>query len=194
MRYGDDHLTLWTVQPKAFWEQMQHTGWLRCDGRKSTYQSDPDMRAAYRWMRQQMKLRIPGYSGRFPIWAWPEKKPRKRDYAYDKGVRELVRIKFTAAPRAVLISSFEAWHGVMTPSYIGKADRGEIFHTLFEEAQEIGMAETVARLKADREKSWEAIFDIPLVTELGWHLPQNDVQAVIEEVHISQVRTVQPLF
>jgi hypothetical protein len=82
----------------------------------------------------------------------------------------------------------------MTPSYIGKADQGDTFHLLFREAQEIGMAAAVKRLKADREKSWEAIFDIPLVTELGWHLPGNDVQAVIEEVHISQVRTVQPLF
>lgn len=188
MRYGSDHLTLWTVQPLSMWEQMQSTGWLRADGRRSVLmREEPDFRAAYKWMRHQMRERIPGYRGRYPIWAWHNTMPRKRDYAdHDPSEPQQVRIKFKAAPGAVLLSSMDAWHAVLNHWFIGPEEESEPFFGLLRH-------EMTPEMRLRLEASWQQIFDIPKVTCLGWHNEAATLQGVIEEVHISQVCTAQEL-
>lgn len=189
MWYGSNHLTMWTVQPVSMWEEMQRTGWLRADGRRSMLmRTDPSFREAYDWMRKQMRERIPGYRGRYPIWAWHDKMPRKRDYAdHDPSEPQQVRIKFRAAPGAVLLSSFDAWHAVLNYWFIGPEDMADVY-------MELRREELTPEMAARLEASWRHVFDIPKATEYRFHIPGATLQGVIEEVHISQVSTVHSLF
>ncbi len=50
----------------AAWERLQRTGVLRGDGRRVPAY----YRYAYRWMSDQMRLRLSPHHARFPLWGW----------------------------------------------------------------------------------------------------------------------------
>jgi hypothetical protein len=59
-------MTLWTIQDMAAWERLQCEGVLSADGRRvPSY-----FRHAYRWMSDQMRLRLSSHHARVPLWGW----------------------------------------------------------------------------------------------------------------------------
>jgi hypothetical protein len=106
--------TLWTVQTREVWEEFQRKGVLRAEGRRVI----PEFREAYQWLMEQMKERLPGYSGRYPLWAWYHPKPDLR-YAglLPRGTRG-VRIEFVAPVDRILLSDFDAWHAVLNKGFL----------------------------------------------------------------------------
>jgi len=54
-------MILWTIQDMAAWERLRRKGVLRGDGRRVPAY----YRHAYRWMSDQMRLRLPPHHARF---------------------------------------------------------------------------------------------------------------------------------
>jgi hypothetical protein len=79
-------MILWAIHPVEFWERLRNRKILRADGRHS----DNFFRPAYRWMSEQMKLRLPCSPSRrtYPLWAW---------YQYDGGTEKEARSPLAGA-------------------------------------------------------------------------------------------------
>jgi len=183
VRYADNHLRLWTLQPVALWEKAQRTSWLRCDGRRV----ERGYRVPYAWLRKQMLAAIPGYSGRTPVWAWQAPKPdlRKHPYRhYVRGMGKCVSIEFVAAPRSVLLSDYQSWEALIMGDFVSTcAKEAEAFDDEYF-AADLGDPVVHANFQRRIRESWPRVFDLSAA---------NYIQAVIEEVHISQVRRVKCL-
>lgn len=184
-------MTLWTIQKAPAWERAKEVGVLRADGRR-VY---PDERDAYRWMMEQMKERIPGYRGRYPVWAYPNRKPDLRRVQYYPG-SHCVRLGFTADPSSVLVSHLGLWESVMSGQYCAlteaedSAFRGEGVEWLYNIWQH-GDKDPV-RAKAIRE-SWGRVFDMAAAaTDPEWCVSPDNLQATLEEVAVDKVFEVRP--
>jgi len=121
---------VWTIQSVETWERLQTSGWLYADGRRIP----PEFRFAYRWMRQQMRSRIPSYGGRYPWWGWARPKPDLRRAGHlPRGTRG-VRLELELSDEEVLPSDpstgsghrFDAWHVVLNRDYASR----RLFRTL----------------------------------------------------------------
>lgn len=177
----------WTTQYQEVWDRAEASGALKADGRRIR----PYIRPAYRWMMQQMKERIPGYSGRFPIWAYPDTyKPDLRGLVFpDTGIKG-VRVGFTANPDNVLPTKYRMWEDIMGGNYCA------ITRDEFETDREIGVsgwsnsAEDVDRV-AEIRASWDRVFDLSLIP-YGSTERTNRVQIVIEQIHLGKIVEVTP--
>lgn len=183
MRYGKNHIRLWTLQPAQLWENMQRTGWLRGDGRFI----DREYRSGYNWLRQQMATTIPGYGGRFPVWAWQVPKPDLRKHPYRHYARFLgkaVCIEFSAPRGVVLLTDYQSWESLINGDFVSPCVKQiEAFDDEYFAAD---LADPAVHADFQRRirESWPQVFDLSM---------SNYIQAVIEEVHISQVRRVKHL-
>jgi len=123
-------ITVWTIQPVETWERLQTSGRLYTDGRRTP----PELRFAYRRMRQQMQSRIPGYGGRYPWWGWAYPKPDRPAERSRRSLRRTdhlprstrgVRLELEVPDEEALTSDFDAWHAVLNLSdYDRDAERG----------------------------------------------------------------------
>ncbi len=142
-----------------------------------------------------MQLRIPGATGRFPIWAWAWPMPDLRRTAHLPPGTPGVRIEFVAPRSAVLLSDFDAWHQVLNHAYLAlteaeadawesRAGRGRFVSALS------------PSLQAEIEESWTRIFDLPALLAApewhGGHAERQFIQATIEELPVTDVRSVRP--
>jgi len=62
----DDTIRVWTIQRPGWYALLQQRGVLGGDGRRPWR----ELRPAYRWLMGQMRRRIPGYRGGWPVWFW----------------------------------------------------------------------------------------------------------------------------
>lgn len=193
---GEPTMRLWTIQCPGAWELAQCHGVPRGDGRRIAF---VDFRPAYRWLMEQMRCRVPGYRGRYPIWAWPKKPDLRRSGYYDRGT-PAVRIEFVAPSRMVLLSEHQAWHVILRQGDLpltweesdvrerrGQEATGERFPR-FEHLP--------AALQAEVRATWERVFDFDaLVASELWcegDPDRLDLQAVVEQVPLEWVVRVTP--
>lgn len=195
-------MRLWTIQPRDFWKRSVDAGVLRADGRRLTFRED--FRHQYRWMRGEMRRRIPGYSGGFPLWAWGQK-PDMRSTLYGTGGERVYRIEFEAPDESVLVSDFDLWQDFcLLNRYL--PGRGEDEETFWKELVERtgrdflridddGFPEDLAgRIRA----SWGRIFpdrwtEVP--EELRYRSSPShpvETQAVVEALPLDWVRAAEP--
>ncbi|MGO8673885.1 MAG: hypothetical protein ACLQVD_21320, partial [Capsulimonadaceae bacterium] len=59
-------MNLWSVQKVSTWRSLEAAGELRVAG-SWTATEWPD---SMLWLIGQLRMRIPGYAGGFPWWAW----------------------------------------------------------------------------------------------------------------------------
>ncbi|HLI50385.1 MAG TPA: DUF3841 domain-containing protein [Thermomicrobiaceae bacterium] len=185
-------MRLWTLQLWPAWEVFQDRGVLRADGRRAW----PNLRMQYRWMMEQMEERIPGYGGRFPIWAWYEPKPDLRGTHHFSGGQRAVRIEFEVPEDRVLLSHFGTWHIPLNEGYFHVAcSEAELDAAWewWEERSGGGRWDDLSpELKAEVKQSWERIFDLDHHRSYPEMYGTYEVQAVLEEVWISEVVKVTP--
>ena len=75
---------------------------------------DSWFRPAYDWMVGQLEQRVKNYPRKkYPIWAWYHPKPGLRRSGHLPCGTSGVRIEFLVSSDRVLLSDFEAWHGVL---------------------------------------------------------------------------------
>ncbi|MFH1098675.1 MAG: hypothetical protein V1723_02020, partial [Candidatus Uhrbacteria bacterium] len=64
---SDRLVTLWTYQSWNDWRTLRITGRLRRDDAHQAH-IEPYLVEPYEWMRTEMRKRIVGYGGAWPIW------------------------------------------------------------------------------------------------------------------------------
>lgn len=137
---------------------------------------DHDFPKPYAWMREQMALRIPDFSGDYPVWAWlkrPSAKPKDRKY---RGTKE--RYRFTAlVPRSrILLSDYELWHSPLNQFPI----------TLTEASFDAEEGED------NPQATWERIFEFPdslPPDQRDWlgDCSRPRVQVCIDRIYVDEV-------
>jgi hypothetical protein len=142
-------MILWTIQHEIAFEKMITTGVLRTDSDHLLF--DGDLVTAYRWMAEQMRIRIgaPPEGVEFSVWAWYQwegkrKRPDMRTHGLwgEKGT-PIVLLTLDVPDDKVLLSDFDYWHCVLNDCEI-------IFP----------YSETACYTEEEKRKSWENIFDI----------------------------------
>jgi hypothetical protein len=183
-------IRLWTIQHRDAWSLAERTGILRANGRRVW----SSFRPAYGWMRDQMRLRITGAGGRYPIWAWAYPKPDLRCAGHLEPGTPGVCIECRAPASTVLLSDFDAWHHVLNESYLSlndEEDESWESRTGHRRYAELSSAE-----QAEIRKSWDRIFDLSaLLAAPAWHKGETStqyIQATVEEVPLGWVTSVRP--
>jgi len=188
------NVILWTIQDMTAWERLQRYGVLRADGRRAPAY----FRDAYRWMSEQMRLRLPPNPARYPLWAWyrwegtARCSPDLRAVGHlDKGASG-VRIEFEIPDRMVLLSDFDGWHCVLSRC-LNSANEQEFdaFDAELEREAAGARWPFPEPFHSQVVSSWERIFDLEGGDE-DWCGPASRrcVQATFWELALSQVRRV----
>ncbi|HVE80897.1 MAG TPA: DUF3841 domain-containing protein [Candidatus Dormibacteraeota bacterium] len=180
-------VTLWTIHEQEFWELCQQRGVILGDGRRIF---DRYFLPQYQWIKEQMKLRIPEYTGRYPVWAWFTPKPDLRGTNYLLKGQRGVRVEFTAPAEQVLLSDFNAWHIVMNFGYMSHTEEEyERFEAEYPNHHKaLQQPEYIERLK----ESWVRIFDLDSQRDPEWAGEPDYIQACVEKVSLEQVVRVTP--
>lgn len=177
---------LWTIQHVGAWQRARQRRVLSADGRFAPHH----FRHAYRWMSDQMTLRLPVYRGGYPIWAWLQPKPDLRRVALLPRGQPGVRIEIEAPRESVLLSCFDAWHCILNdgPVTLNEAEHDCFLH----EGCQVGQHTVSCR--AAMEATWPRIFSLerPAAADPEWWGETSAVQAVIPEVSLSAVVHVTP--
>lgn len=167
-------MIFWTVQRKQAWEQFQLNGTM--SGNRSFM--DDWWATKYQWMMEQMRKRIKGYGGKYPVWVWTERPDLRQSALLSRGT-EGVLLKLELPPEKVLLSDFDAWHIVLNEGYVGLSE------------QELDLYYNDKETPITAQESWERIFDLQAVrwdSECG----EYQTQGVVEEIKLSQVLHVKP--
>lgn len=178
---GTGLIRLWTIQSLEAWEQCRKTGVMRADGRRVARR----YRDSYHWMMAQMKRRLPGYQGRFPIWAWAGTRPDLRTTGFLPRGSPGARLEFTVPVNRVLLSDFNAWHHVLNGWYLPLTQQEADGW-----AQACQLYPGSDCLRHWLLASWERIFDLDLLDRSELTAPVTLVQAVLEEIRLEEVNRV----
>lgn len=178
-------MILHTCQSPAAFERLEREGILRADGRRA----DRDFRAAYAWMRAQVRRRVPGARGRPLLWAWVGAPPE------GVGAPGEVCLTLEVDPSRVLLSDFDAWHSVLNRGFLALTEAElEAFEARWERCAAAG-GDAWSELRALIEPSWERVFDLEAMAMPWGEEPPSPrvIQAVLEEIRWSEVQGVRRL-
>jgi hypothetical protein len=175
------------------WERLQAEGGLWVDPSQPGFMEGmADHRGAYDWLREQMSLRVPGYTGRYPWWAYEEPKPNLRRFRHqlNPGAR-FVRLELAVPAEEVLLSGYSDWHFVLNRWFLAVTEEEQAawFAEMDALKRDCGVDPySTASLPEPWETrlraSWEVMFDV----ETRRHL--NTVQATFEQLRLADVRGV----
>jgi Domain of unknown function (DUF3841) len=182
---------VWMIAEAGLYTQLAGEGQLFVDPRRC----EPDVAAAYAWMRAQMAERLPNYGGHFPWWAWvaPPAGRRRPDlrarWAYHTGWppgTPCVRLELELADEEVLVSDFDEWHAVLNHGPLVETDAEWDRITALPEPQQ-----TVAC-----QATWPRMFELAASHDCPWwdfwHGADSTriVQACFETLRLADVRAV----
>lgn len=187
-------MILWTVQDMAAWERLRQQGVLRTDGRRSQVY----YRHAYRWMAEQMRMRLPPSHARFPLWGWRQWQGMRRARPDLRASGHLVkgttgvRIEFEIAEDRVLLSDFDAWHCVLNRCFLSLwEEEEEAFADRLKRAGVRWAWPYPAPFHSEIISSWQNIFNLEGGNTEWWGpLSERSVQATFWELALCHVRRV----
>ena len=148
-------MRLWTFRDPNEWRAAEKAGRLRADGRRVM---ERGFRPAYRWMMSQMRKRIVGYGGRFPLWAWAEKGPADlRRAGHGTKGSEMLLVTCEVPAERVLLSDFAAWHFALNGWHLGLTEAEDASWERRWQHRKPDQLPPAARRRMER--SWERMFD-----------------------------------
>lgn len=123
-----DHVTCWTVQKAAVWRQLQQRGRFSV----TPHRIDLDFRPTYDWLREQHRRRVPGATGRYPIWAYAR--------ITRSDLRHFCQFQAQWSPSSVLLvcrlprasvslTDYDTWHIVLNNGYLDPSDDYDAMET-----------------------------------------------------------------
>ena len=187
-------MILWTIQDMTAWQRLQQSGVLRADGRRVPKY----FRDAYRWMSEQMRLRLLPHPARFPLWGWyrwegtERCRPDLRAGGHLARGEAGVRIEIKLPDDMVLLSDFQAWHCVLNRCLLSLNEHEfEAFHAELESKGADGPWPHPEPFHTQVVSSWERIFDLG-GGDVEWRGPvsRRSVQATFWELTLHQIRRV----
>lgn len=195
-------MTLWTIQPVEWYEKLLTEKVIFGIPDFIDFVNEfPRFNYAYRWMVEQMNVRIgaPPIPNILPIWAWYQhnnidrRKPDLRSTGFlTKGTKG-VRIEIEKKETEVLLSDFELWHYPLGYYKIDDSeDEAEHFYSLLEkENVKFGDNNCPLPIKEMIEKSWEKIFDMEYCPEYSAKpFSQKLIQGTFWSLSLDEVKKV----
>ncbi len=142
---------------------------------------DEHFRSAYEWLADQLKRRLPGYTGKIPILAWYEK-PKNLEFGYLPPGTRGVCIKCQIPVERVLSINSEGWLTVLNQWHLPLA-RDELL--IFEGINVgIGSFDNLEPLQQQVVvDSWDRIFDVTAMKKAGY---DPELCALVEKVEASE--------
>jgi Domain of unknown function (DUF3841) len=144
---------------------------LRADGvlRADPARAEPDFAAAYAWLCEQYRRRIPGGSGAPHLWFWA-RTTRQHLVETARLNRGSVLLTCRVPAERILLSLFDEWHAVLNRFELGPYDETEAeIDARIEEWEALDRAhgldgvpvtEWPAHLRERMTRSWEHAFDV----------------------------------
>jgi hypothetical protein len=190
---------LWTIQTLPAWKILESKSHLRA----SHARVDPYFLPAYRWMCDQMRLRLgpPSPSARLPLWAWYQwesnerARPDLRCSGHLPAGESGALIELQIDDSAVLLSDFELWHYVLNYHYLPVSERdSRRFDALladlgYRTPSEVPVSNREIQ-RAVRE-SWARVFDLRWSRRnIASVSAQKSIQATFWHLRLDQVRRV----
>jgi hypothetical protein len=175
-------MRVWTIQPRAVWDELQGSGELAADPSRG-HHSDL-FAAAYAWMQNQMRMRVPRYDSGPLWWGWAEKPDLRRErHVFLTG--DWVRLELRLADDELLTSNRSAWDCVWEDEYCPvDAEDDREFRQRYGNGERVLGAEQPEAVQELIRHSWTRIFEPDLDAEY-WHERQ---QVTFEWLRLSQVR------
>ena len=174
------------------WDRLQHEGVLRGDGRRVPAY----YRYAYRWMADQMRLRLPPHRARFPLWGWyrwqglKQHRPDLRASAHLAKGQAGVRIEVDLPEDSVLLSDFNGWHCVLNRCFLPMDEQeDDSFSRELEQAGVEWVWPYPEPFDSRVVSSWQRIFDLEAGAPECWGPPsERSIQATFWQLTTSQIR------
>ena len=178
-------VTLWSIQTEEASRRLERKGYLWGDWRRVWR----DVRPAYRWMAEQLSVRLGVPLRKPPVWAWhscegaKKRRPDLRRSGHLATGARGVRIELEAPVELTLLSDFDRWHCVLNNSYCS-LDAAE-------DARMEALDQTGALSREMVVGSWQRIFDLASGSP-DWWGPRNErpVQACLPYIRFEWVSRV----
>ena len=178
-------MILWTIQMAEALDRLERKGRLEADWRRVEKSWLP----AFRWMAQQMTLRLGIRQRRPPVWAWHsylgarKRRPDLRSSGHLPRGATGVRIEFDAPEGLVLLSDFDMWHCALNNWYLALSDSEDRRVEALKQKDKLPQQMIV--------RSWERMFALGCGSTKEWGRRSDRViQACVPRVEAGWVRRV----
>jgi hypothetical protein len=139
---------------------------------------------------EQMRRRLPGYAGHFPIWLWVTPKPDLRHAAHLPSGEPGVRIEFEIPTARILQLDFDTWHCVLNRWYLPTSESDEREWERNTKAVDRFAPVFAEPLESELRKSWERVFEFDLLRTHEHKGRVDRIQGVTEYVRLDEVVNV----
>jgi hypothetical protein len=103
-----------------------------------------------------------------------------------------VRLTLSMGPERLLLSDFEAWHCVLNGWFLSLDDEEDAAGNARLPIGPSDLGALQPALNAEMHRSWERIFDLPLIARSGWSNGDDQrIQGVCEQILLSDVVRVE---
>lgn len=189
-------MEVWTIQPAEALNEIEKYGSYRCDPARSFNLSKSDsLEPAYKWLMGKMREKIGDEPEgvEYPIWAWhtwnfERKAPDPEDPSFLKRETEKVLMTLDIPDDRLVLTDFDAWHGVMMNAYVSAAVTEEEYNAAEEKLENLPedeLADEIAR-------SWDNVFLTDRV-ETDYLERGRYIQATFWEILPEYVKNVETL-
>lgn len=187
-------MRIWTIQSWQVWELLQKKRMIYVQEDHKEYEGY--IPVAYRWLKKQLKRRLPNYSGHLPWWAHCKKPDlRCHRHALQKGETE-VRLELEIADELILLFPCWAWDTIFRQDYLA-ATRKE-YEDWNKKLRGAVPDEDTWPLpqpwRSQLKASWQRLFDIDLPVQnwgKGWLFPRSkSMEGVFEALRLEDVQKV----
>jgi hypothetical protein len=187
-------MRVWTIQPLEVWELLKQHGQLQVDEARLPYGGYvPDM---YLWLTRQLSVRLPGYPGTLPWWAYC-RKPHLRCFRHHRpfGQPE-VRIELEPRQDDYLTYPIWAWDVVHSCRYLAPEPECAAWTAALRHAvPDEDTWPLPEPWQAQLEASWERLFD-PGLPAMPWDRfrigQSSNREAALAVLRLEDVRSVTP--
>lgn len=172
-------MRLWSIQHENAYKELCEKGCIRAKENRILIEDFID---AYRWMADQMKVRVgnPPNDVTLPVWAWYQwegkrKRPDMRVHGHAWGEKgtPIVLLTLDVPDDEVLLSDFDYWHFVLND--------WELI---------LPVEDGVQYSEEEKRKSWENIFDITCSFDEE-KTTEISTQATMWEIKLEWVKKVE---
>lgn len=187
---------LYSIQEEKRLKELEKNGCLVA----SSNDYSPEHEEAYKWMTNQMKIRLRQPQGEelHPIWSWyqfydaKKRKPDLRKTSHLPPGTKGIRIEFSKKRDEVLLSDFILWHFPLSyKDYIGKNEKDAIrFAKKLKKynLENESFQGLPTNLKNEIKESWSKIFDMKFEDKYFTNrFEEKMIQACCWRINIDEV-------
>ena len=201
-------MILWTLQKYEAYESLLKNGKLISNYDLSMAADCYEFDYAYKWMINQMNIKLNIENTNCPIWLWYQydgiknKKPDMRRTAHDTKGTKLVRLTLNIDENKVLLSDFSLFHFVLNYWYLPiNEEDGCTFDKIYDTINYIDMRYDfvkhpnnldIINIRNKIENSWQRIFDLSLEDDyLYYKKSEKSIQATTFDISLEDVIKVE---